>query len=60
MTLRGKIHGYTAWVNMRLLPYNHALSNVIVDLLQGTNIKVLIEILTGHQWEKLQSLEKLL
>ena len=58
MSLRSKTHGYTAWVNMRLLPYNQSLNNVLMDLLQGTNMKYLIESMTGHNWNKLDTFEK--
>ena len=58
MSLRSKTHGYTAWVNMRLLPYNQSLNNVLMDLLQGTNMKYLIESMTGHDWNKLDTFEK--
>jgi hypothetical protein len=58
MSLRSKTHGYTAWVNMRLLPYNHSLNNVLMDLLQGTNMKYLIESMTGHDWNKLDTFDK--
>lgn len=57
MPLRSKIHGYTAWVNMRLLPYNHGLDNVVMDLLRGTNMKYLVQSMTGRDWEKLQTFE---
>ncbi|XP_033109700.1 uncharacterized protein LOC117110957, partial [Anneissia japonica] len=59
MSLRTRINGFTAWVNFRLKPYDHLLSNVLMDLLKGTNIKMLIQSLTGVENKKLQSLDGL-
>ncbi len=58
MALKAKVHGYTAWVNMRLMPFNHSLSNVLMDILQGTNMKYFIESFTGHKFERIQSFDQ--
>lgn len=58
MPLRAKIHGYTGWINMRLFPFNHKLNNVVMDILRGTNMKYLIESMTGHSWQKIDSFDK--
>ena len=58
MTIRARIHGYTGWINMRLAPFNRSLSNVLMDLLRGTNMKYLLESYTGVKNDKFQSLEK--
>ena len=43
MSLRTRINGFTAWVNLRLSPAGHLMHNVLVDLLKGYNMKVLLE-----------------
>ena len=58
MPIKTRIHGYTAWINMRLLPFEQSLSNVLMDLLRGTNMKFLLESFTGENNEKFQSFEK--
>ena len=58
MTIKTRVHGYTAWINMRLLPFEKSLSNVLMDLLRGTNMKTLLESYTGETNEKFQSFEK--
>jgi hypothetical protein len=59
MTIKTRIHGYTAWVNMRLTPYEKSLSNVLMDLLRGTNMKILLESFTGEENQRFeQSFEK--
>ncbi|CAF1627636.1 unnamed protein product [Adineta ricciae] len=54
-----RIHGFTSWVNMRLLPYDKGLGNVLLDLMKGTNMKMLLQSVTGTTTEKIQSFEKL-
>jgi hypothetical protein len=58
MTIGTKIHGYTAWINMRLEPYDHCLNNVLMDLLKGTNMKYLLQGYTGRENDKLTSFDK--
>jgi hypothetical protein len=58
MPIKTRIHGYTAWVNMRLTPFEKSLSNVLMDLLRGTNMKLLLESFTGEPNEKFTSFEK--
>jgi len=54
-----RIHGFTSWINMRLMPFEQGLSNILTDLLQGTNMKLLLQSVTGTTTEKIQSFEKL-
>ena len=46
-SLRTRVRGFTAWVNLRLMPYDQLMNNVIMDLLTGTNMKYLMESMTG-------------
>ncbi|KAK2566816.1 Poly [ADP-ribose] polymerase tankyrase-2 [Acropora cervicornis] len=57
MSLRTRINGFTAWVNLRLTPSGHFMHNILTDLLKGYNMKVLLESLTGKPLEKLQSFD---
>ncbi|KAL9965900.1 hypothetical protein ACROYT_G029758 [Oculina patagonica] len=59
MSLRTRINGFTAWVNLRLSPSGHFMHNILTDLLKGYNMKVLLESLTGRPLEKLQSFDGL-
>jgi hypothetical protein len=54
-----RIRGFTSWINMRLLPFEKGLGNVLVDLMKGTNMKLLLQSVTGTTTEKIQSFEKL-
>jgi hypothetical protein len=54
-----RIHGFTSWINMRLLPFEQGLSHVLTDLMKGTNMKMLLQSVTGTTTEKIQSFEKL-
>lgn len=54
-----RIHGFTSWINMRLLPFEKGLGNVLADLMKGTNMKMLLQSVTGTTTEKIQSFEKL-
>ena len=54
-----RIRGFTSWINMRLMPFEHGLNNVILDLMKGTNMKMLLQSVTGTTTEKIQSFEKL-
>lgn len=58
MTIRTRIHGYTSWINVRLLPFERSLNNILMDLLRGTNMKIILESFTGEKNEKFQSFEK--
>ena len=58
MTIRGRTHGYTGWINMRLTPYEQSLNNIIMDILRGTNMKYLLQSYTGEKNDKFQSFEK--
>ena len=57
MSMRTRIRGMTAWVNLRLMPYNQLMSNVLMDLLTGTGMKYLIESITGRGIGKLESMD---
>ncbi|UJR35409.1 hypothetical protein I4U23_028166 [Adineta vaga] len=54
-----RIHGFTSWINMRLLPFEKGLGNILTDLMKGTNMKMLLQSVTGTTTEKIQSFEKL-
>ncbi len=43
---------------MRLLPFELSLSNALMDLLRGTNMKILLESYTGEKSDKFQSFDK--
>ncbi|KAJ7381794.1 hypothetical protein OS493_038975 [Desmophyllum pertusum] len=43
MSLRTRINGFTAWVNLRLTPSGHFMHNILTDLLKGYNMKVLLK-----------------
>ena len=43
MSLRTRINGFTAWVNLRLAPSGHFMHNILTDLLKGYNMKFLLE-----------------
>lgn len=53
-----KIHGFTSWINMRLTPFDLMMSNVLNDLLNGTNMKYLMQSFTGVKDEKSSTFEK--
>jgi hypothetical protein len=57
--MKTRIRGFTAWVNLRLkhTGTDLILNNILMDLLTGTNIKVLIESITGRDLKKLQSFD---
>ncbi|CAF0731036.1 unnamed protein product [Didymodactylos carnosus] len=44
---------------MRLLPFEKGLSNILTDLMTGTNMKFLLESVTGQSSEKIQTFDKL-
>lgn len=57
MSMRTRIRGMTAWVNLRLMPYNQLMSNVLMDMLSGTGMKYLIESITGRELGRLDSMD---
>ncbi|XP_059170627.1 uncharacterized protein LOC131952123 [Physella acuta] len=59
MSMRTRIRGFTAWVNLRLTPYNQLMSNVLMDLLSGTSMKHLTESITGRIFKKLDNMDGL-
>ncbi|XP_055998277.1 uncharacterized protein LOC125647533 isoform X2 [Ostrea edulis] len=59
MSLRTRIKGFTAWVNLRLMRYDHLLNNVLMDLLSGTHMKYLVESITGLDIKRLESFDDL-
>ncbi|XP_075258379.1 uncharacterized protein LOC142350417 [Convolutriloba macropyga] len=59
MSLRTRINCYTAWVNFRLLEYDVNLNNVISDILQGSNLKLLVNSMVGYPPKRLASLDDL-
>jgi hypothetical protein len=54
-----RIHGFTSWINMRLMPFEQGLTNILTDLMTGTNMKMLLESVTGTTTEKIESFDKL-
>ncbi|CAF1164045.1 unnamed protein product [Rotaria magnacalcarata] len=54
-----RIHGFTSWINMRLMPFEQGLNHILTDLMKGTNMKMLLQSVTGTTTEKIQSFEKL-
>lgn len=59
MSLKSRINGFTAWVNLRLSESGNMMSSVVSDLLKGTHIKHLVESITGHDFRRLQSYDGL-
>ncbi|XP_071099543.1 uncharacterized protein [Haliotis cracherodii] len=59
MSMRTKIRGFTAWVNLRTMSNNSLLNNVLMDLLTGTHMKYLIESITGRDFKRLESFDGL-
>ncbi|XP_052800686.1 uncharacterized protein LOC128231667 isoform X4 [Mya arenaria] len=59
MSMRTKINGFTAWVNLRLTPYNQLLNNVLMDLLNGTHMKYFVESFTGRNLKRLENMDGL-
>nr|XP_026689433.1 uncharacterized protein LOC100182602 isoform X2 [Ciona intestinalis] len=59
MSLRTRINGFTAWINLRLVPYGSELANVLVDLTKGSHVQQLLHSMTGKTMKKLQSFEGL-
>jgi hypothetical protein len=42
-SLRTRINGFTAWINLRLAPSGVFMHNVLEDILKGKNMKILLE-----------------
>ena len=42
MSLKTRINGFTAWVNLRLVPYDSLLTNVLTDLTKGVHVQQLL------------------
>ncbi|XP_078685031.1 uncharacterized protein LOC144918296 [Branchiostoma floridae x Branchiostoma belcheri] len=59
MSLRTRINGFTAWVNLRLVSYSLSISNILNELLTGSHLKMLVQSFTGMQMKKLQSMDGL-
>lgn len=58
MNVSSRVHGFTAWANMRLNPFDHSLGNILMDLLRGTNMKYFLQSFTGKKNDKFSSLDK--
>ncbi len=54
-----KIHGFTAWLNMRLTPYDLLTSDILNELFTGANMKFLIQSFTGTKDEKFSTFDGL-
>lgn len=57
MSMRTRINGFTAWINLRMREFEVDLSDVLVDLMKGTNLKILIESMTGRELATVQSFD---
>jgi hypothetical protein len=53
-----KERGFTAWTNMRLTPFDMHLNNVLDEILTGTNMKYLMQSVTGAKDDKFLTLDK--
>ena len=60
MSLRTKLRGFTLWVNLRLQGPSPGLvlSNVVSELTRGTNLRDLLESITGCQCQKVDNFDK--
>ena len=36
--IRCRLNGFSAWINVRLQPYDHQVNNALTDLMKGTNM----------------------
>ncbi|XP_072257313.1 uncharacterized protein [Pyxicephalus adspersus] len=59
MSTQTRINGFTAWMNVRLLEVNGHVNNVLRDLFQGKNMKLLLESFTGKPIKRFESLDDL-
>lgn len=60
MSMKTRVNGYTAWANLRLSSVGHPImGNIIGDLLDGLNLKTLIESITGRPLKRFETLEGL-
>ncbi|KAM3924789.1 uncharacterized protein RB166_008143 [Leptodactylus fuscus] len=59
MSTQTRTNGFTAWVNVRLFEVNGQVNNVLCDLFQGKNMKLLLESFTGKSLKRFDSLDEL-
>ncbi|KAM9311606.1 uncharacterized protein PAF06_009440 [Gastrophryne carolinensis] len=59
MSTQTRINGFTAWMNVRLQEVNGHVNNVLLDLFQGTAMKLLLESFTGKPLKRFASLDGL-
>ncbi|XP_063783764.1 uncharacterized protein LOC134932872 isoform X2 [Pseudophryne corroboree] len=59
MSTQTRVNGFTAWINMRLLEFNGHVNNILHDLFQGTNMRILLESFTGKALRRFESLDGL-
>ncbi|XP_029452950.1 uncharacterized protein LOC115089116 isoform X2 [Rhinatrema bivittatum] len=59
MSYKTRIHGFTAWINVRLYPFDCQINDVLTELFLGANLKLLLESLTGRNQTKMKILEGL-
>ncbi|EDV28638.1 uncharacterized protein TRIADDRAFT_51756 [Trichoplax adhaerens] len=55
--LRCRLNGFSAWINVRLQPYEHQINNALTDLMKGTNLHTFLLSLTGRKPRKIKSFE---
>lgn len=57
--MRTRVNGFTAWVNLRMREFGVSLADVLVDIMSGTNLKVLVESIIGKEIANVQSFDGL-
>ena len=57
MSLRTRVNGFTAWINLRMRDFDISLGDVMLDLMSGTNMKVLVESMTGKEMTTVQTFD---
>lgn len=55
--MRTRSNGFTAWVNLRMREFDASMSDVLVEIMNGTNFKVLVESFMATEIEKVQSFD---
>nr|XP_033809212.1 uncharacterized protein LOC117364282 isoform X3 [Geotrypetes seraphini] len=59
MSYEALANGFTAWINVRLFEIDRQFSDIFVELFLDTNLKLLLESLTGETLQKMKSLDEL-
>lgn len=58
MNQKFKERGFIAWINMRLTPFDMHLTNILEEILAATNLKYLMQSITGVKDDKFVTLDK--